>query len=257
MLATIGIIIDVAIVLALVIWGIIGMRKGFLKSIISLFSWVVCLGIAFLTAKYVAGWINGIFDFAGLIGDKVSKSLISSNEFFSTAINSFASQEELLAAVPENVNGMMKQLIKVVFSNSSINMQSTESVGVVVGDGIGHLAMVVIAGILVFIVLKIALALLTKLINNLTKSKIIGGLDKVLGCLFGVLKAGFIIVALNVILSAMSLVPFVNKSIKPLIKENTHVEKFIYEKTDDFVGKYVIEGDILQNWVSDMWASRD
>ena len=72
-MSTVGIIIDVIIVAILVIFGIIGFNKGFLKSIISLFSWVVCLVIAILTAKYVASWINGIYDFSSLIGGKIAE----------------------------------------------------------------------------------------------------------------------------------------------------------------------------------------
>ena len=90
MFSTIGIIIDIAIVLALVVFGLIGLKKGFLHSILSLFSWSVCIIIAVLVAKYVSGWINGIYDVSALIGGKIEGSLLSSNEFFATAVNSGA-----------------------------------------------------------------------------------------------------------------------------------------------------------------------
>ena len=66
-MATFGIIIDVFVVLLLAIFGLIGFKKGFLRSVLSLFSWIVCLVLAFLLAKHVAVWINGIYDFSGLI----------------------------------------------------------------------------------------------------------------------------------------------------------------------------------------------
>ena len=116
--------------------------------------------------------------------------------------------------------------------------------------------MVVVAGILVFIILKIAVALLSKLFKNIEQTKILGGLNKVLGLVLGFLKASLIIVIVNVILVALSLVPAINKTITPLIQDNTHVERVIYNTTDKLFGKYVVEGDVVKNLVEDLWKKR-
>ena len=42
----------------------------------------------------------------------------------------------------------------------------------------------------------------------------------------------------------------------PIIKDNTHIEKVVYNKTDELFGKYVIEGDTVKNWVEDLWEKR-
>ena len=256
MLSTMGIIIDVVIILAVVISAIIGMKKGFLRSVISVFSWFVCLLVAIFTAKYVAGWINGLYDFAGLMGDKISKSLNGMNEFFGRSINTFANTEEIVNSLPSNLNGLLKQLIKVVFSNSSVDMTSTETVGSFVGSCLGDICMVIIAGILVFVVLKIVVAILSKLFDNIEKTKVLGGLNKILGLVLGLLRAGIIIIIINVVMVGLSLIPVANKIITPLVKDNTHVEKVIYNKTDELFGKYVIEGDTVKNWIEDLWEKR-
>lgn len=256
MMATIGLIIDILIVAVLIIFGIIGFNKGFLKSFISLFSWVVCILIAIFTAKYVANWINGIYDFSSLIGGRIADGLTGVNEFFSQSISEFSSTEEIINNLPADLNGLLSQLIKVVFSNTSVDMTSTDTIASVVGSSLGHICMVIIAGILTFIVLKIVIALLSRLFDNISRTKILGGLNKVLGLIFGVLKAGCIIIILNCILVGLSLIPAVNNTITPLIQDNTHIEKVIYNKTDEFVGKYIIEGNVIQEWVTDLWNSR-
>ncbi len=256
MMATIGLIIDVVIVVALVIFGIIGFKKGFLKSFISLFSWVVCIVIAIFTAKYVAGWINGIYDFSGLIGGKIAEGLNGVDEFFSRSIAEFASAEEIINNLPVDLNGLLAQLIKIVFSNTAVDMTSTDTIASVVGSSLGHICMVIISGILVFIVLIIVIALLSRLFDNIARTRILGGLNKVLGLIFGVLKAACVIVVLNGILVGLSLIPAVNNTITPLIQDNTHIEKVIYNKTDEFVGKYIIEGNVIQEWITDLWNSR-
>ena len=255
-MATIGLIIDILIVAVLIIFGIIGFNKGFLKSFISLFSWVVCILIAIFTAKYVANWINGIYDFSSLIGGRIADGLTGVNEFFSQSISEFSSTEEIINNLPADLNRLLSQLIKVVFSNTSVDMTSTDTIASVVGLSLGHICMVIIAGILTFIVLKIVIALLSRLFDNISRTKILGGLNKVLGLIFGVLKAGCIIIILNCILVGLSLIPAVNNTITPLIQDNTHIEKVIYNKTDEFVGKYIIEGNVIQEWVTDLWNSR-
>ena len=256
MMSTIGLIIDILIVAVVVIFGIIGFNKGFLKSFLSLFSWLVCILIAIFTAKYVAGWINGIYDLSGLIGGKIESALVNLNEFFAQSISSFESTEEIIANLPSDINGLLAQLIRVVFSNTSVDMTSDATIANVVGSSLGHVCMLIIAGILVFIVLRIVLALLTKLFDNIAKTKILGGLNKILGLLLGMVKAACIVIILNGILVALSLIPAVNNTITPLIQDNTHIERFIYNKTDEFVGDYIIEGGALQDWITDLWNSR-
>lgn len=258
MFSTIGIIIDVVIIATLVIFGIIGFKKGFLHSIISLFSWVVCLAIAILTAKYVAGWINGIYNFAGLIGSKIGDGLIKTNEFFNQAINVYeaSGKEALIAAIPAETNGLLKELIKIVFNNSAVDFTSTETIGSVIGYNLGHICMVIISGILVFVVLKIVVAILTKLFDKIAKTKILGGLNKILGLILGVVKGAVIVFIINVVLVGLSLMPAVNKTITPIIQDHTYVEKFVYNQTDKLAGKYIIEGEAIQNWINNLWNNR-
>ena len=258
MVATIGIIIDIAIIALLLIFSLIGLKKGFLKSILSIFSWSVCIIIAFLTAKYVAGWINGLYDFSSLIGNKISKSLIDMNDFFNQSINVYSAggKDSLINAIPSDINGMLAQLVKVIFSNSNVDMSSNETIGSVVGSSLGNICMVVIAGIIVFIVLKIAVALLSKLFKNIEQTKVLGSLNKILGLTLGFLKAGLIIVVINVVMVALTLVPGINKTISPLIQDNTHVEKVIYNTTDKLFGKYIVEGDTVKKLVENLWEKR-
>ena len=116
--------------------------------------------------------------------------------------------------------------------------------------------LIVISGILVFVILLIATKLLSKLFKNIEQIKIIGGLNKILGFILGILKATLIVGVVNCILVALSLIPPVNKAITPVIQDNSHVEKVIYNTTDKLFEKYVIEGDMLKNWVENLWEKR-
>ncbi len=257
MLNTIGLVIDIALILAIIIFSIIGFKKGFFKSVLALFSWVVCIVIAVFGAKYVAGWLNGIYDFNGLFGGFVADGLLNTNkEFFSKAAGSFGSSEAIINGIPKGTNGLLAQLIKVVFENVEVTGETTSTIANIVGTSVGSIIMLVLTGILIFILLKIAIFILTKFFDNITRIKVLGGVNKIFGLLFGALKACLIIAIINCVLVALSLVPAINNSIIPVIENHTTVEKFVYEKTDELVGKYVIEGDTIQTWIENLWNAR-
>lgn len=252
----VGLVIDIALVVFLLVFAIIGFKKGFLKSVISLFSWVVCIAVAIFAAKYVASWLNSMFNFSGWFGDKIAGGLIGSNEFFKTQINTFENKEQILASIPANTNGALKALIEVVFKNTAVDMESTASVASVVGASLGHVCMLVITGIAIFLVLKLVIFILNKIFDNIARTKVLGGVNKILGLIFGLAKGLLIIAVINIALVALSMVPVVNNVVSPVIKNNTYVEKTIYNTTDKLVGKYIIEGGALQNWITNLWQSR-
>lgn len=252
-MSTVGIIIDILVVLVIAIFGFIGYKKGFLRSLISLFSWVVCLAVAFFTAKYVAGWINGIYDFSGLIGEKVAKSLQKENAYFSLAVSTFGTKENLINAGEAASSGFIEKLIKIIFNNSKVDMTSSKSVGAVIGESVGDITMILVAGLLVFIVLMIVFKILSKIFDKIASLRVIGGINKILGLVFGVLKAGIIIIAANILIIALSHLPVVNKTITPLIQDHTKIEKVVHDKTDKLFNKYIVEGKVLEQWTSDLW----
>lgn len=260
MLVTFGLIIDIVLIGLLLVFGFLGMKKGFLKSVLSLFSWLVCIIIAAFAAKYVAGWINGIYDFSSLIGGAIEGGLVGANEsFFSASAGTFGSSQAIIDALSTNaegINGLLAQIIKVVFSNVEVTSETSATIAQIVGVNLGNIIMIVITGILLFLLLKLAVFLLSKLFDNIARTKVLGGLNRILGFAFGALKAALVVVILNCVLVGLSLIPAVNSAITPVIQDNTHIEKFVYNKTDEIIGKYIIEENVIQTWVENLWESR-
>ena len=160
------------------------------------------------------------------------------------------------ASIPANTNSFLKQIIKIIISNKKFNYSSSQTLGALVGNSIGSVTMVIISGILLFVILKIVVFILNKIFNKISNTKILGTLNKILGAGFGVLKALFSIVVFNFILCLLTLMPFVNKTIKPLIQDNTHIERIVYNVTDKLTGKYIINGKLIQGWVTTLWNNK-
>ena len=105
-------------------------------------------------------------------------------------------------------------------------------------------------------ILMIVVKLLTKFLDKIASTKILGTVNKVLGLCLGVLKAACLLLIVNGVIVGLSLVPAANKIITPLVQDNTTVERVIYNETDKVVEKYLIKGDLIQNWVNDLWENR-
>lgn len=253
---TVGIIVDVVLVLVLLIFALIGIKKGFFKSLLSLFNWVVCLGLSLWLAKYVASWIGNWFNMQNAIAGKISSALVGSNAELGNSVASFGSKDAIMQACA-NMNFIMKKLIDSIFSANNVDFASEAPVADIVGSGVARICVLAISAILLFIVIKIVLAILGKLFDNITRIKVLGGLNRALGFMFGLIKGACIVIIVNFVIVALSLVPVINNNfVKPVVQENTKIEKFVYEKTDDIVGKYVIEGKLIQNWINGLWENR-
>ena len=249
----VGIIIDVVLVAILLIYAVIGLKKGFLKSVLSLFSWVVCLLIAIFTAKYVALWVNSMFDFAGWIGGGIAQGLEGMNEFFKITVGEYVANP----VIPEAVSGIIKTITSMALGNVDLaTVDPSTPLSSVVGSGIGLICLMIICGILIFVILKIVIKLLSKLFDNISRTRILGGVNRVLGVLFGLVKGAVMVFLINGLLVALSMIPAVNTTITPIIQDHTYVEKFVYNTTDNLVEKYVIEGEVVQNWLEGVWNAR-
>lgn len=247
MLTTIGIVVDVIIVAALVLFTLIGLKKGFIKSVLDLFSWLVCILVAVFLAKYVARLINHIYNFDAFIGNKIAHALVKHNNYFALPAEQFSS-----APMPNL--GALGTLTKAVFKNAANYGNAT--IAEVVGKSLGRISMIIISGILVFVLLRLILLLLNKLFKKITDIKILGWLNKLLGAAFGFIRAAAIVIILNIVLCFLTLIPPVNKSMGTLISEHTVVEKVIYKTTDKVIKNKVVDGGLMQNWLSDLWDKK-
>lgn len=252
----VGITIDIVLVLVVLVFALIGIKKGFFKSLLSLFNWVVCLVVSIWLAKYIANWVGSWFGMENAIAGKISTSLVGMNNELSNSVASFGDKDSIMAAC-SGMNGLIKQIISMIFSSSKVDFTSEAAVADVAGSGIAHVCVIAISALLLFIVIKIVLAILGKLFDNIARTKVLGGLNRALGFVFGLVKGACIVIIINIVAVALSLIPAINNTvIKPVLQENTTVEKFVYEKTDEVIGKYVVDGQLIQKWIDGLWENR-
>lgn len=230
-------VIDIVVIAVLALFGIIGMIKGFLNTLISFFGNLASIGVAILCAKPVAKFLDSVFGIVSKIGDKIAGGLAN--------IKPFASN---IAAVGDNVltgaelkeympsGSLYERALKLFVEDGKEFTMTTETaeqmdtqVVQYIGQRVAGILAIVIAAIVMFILLRVAILLLAKLFNALSKNKAIGGLDKAVGLVFGLLKGAILV---SLVLGIFYLIA--NETVNGWI-ENSVVTKWIYNYICQFI----------------------
>ena len=165
------------LLLAIVIVSVaVGVKKGAVKIFLSLLAIIIAAYLADFLSYPVAAFVNNTF-----FEPKIIKSV-------NVAIND--STTTLAEALPEFITdncdefGLNLEQTNVVDSKQFVE----DSISPIIENAIASIAV-----ILLFVILLILFNILVKLVNNLVKWSFFGGLNKLLGALFGAITGCVIV----------------------------------------------------------------
>ncbi len=211
-------IADITVVLAFLILALTGARKGAIRSIIGLVSTLTALVLAFVFADRLAELFDG--SLTKWLGGKLEKTFLKINGFDLDV--SAAGLEESLSSV--SLPAFIKEFIVDKFGNETLAYGTT--LAFLAGAAAAGLIVKIFSWFIVFIGVKIALALLSRLLTKITeKITFLNAVNVFLGAFFGIFKAFILICG---VLAVLSLIPadgitaFFNESffVKYLYHEN-------------------------------------
>ena len=240
--STMGVILDVLIVAVLVVFGLIGLKKGFFKSVISIFSTIVILLISFFGAGPLAKVINKIYDFTSLIANRICSGMADMGVFYTQEIPSGLSGKQVVENIPASTNGFLKKLMSYVLNPLSAGDIEGATVAEIVSGAFASIIMLIICAVILFILIKIVIALVSNLFENITRNRVFGATNKLLGLLFGAAKGLLIVVVFTIVLTLLTVIPTVNNKMTPIIQDNTRLARPLYNYTDEMVEKIVVDG---------------
>lgn len=228
-------IIDVAIVIVVIIFLVIGWKSGFLLKVVEMASGIFGLLGSIILARPFANILDGWI--GETISTKVSEYLMSRTDLFSETLN------------PENVraafDGMSLPTFMVDWIVESIDFnQVTMSIIQAVEPLITSLALLVIAFITLFFGSMIIFFFLKILAKLITSIPVIKQIDKIFGLLFGFVKVAAIIYILLFILALLITIPGINDAIGPFLAEDMQLG------TDQFrLSKWLYDNNILKQLI--------
>lgn len=239
----VGTIIDIAIVAIVVIFGLVGLFKGFMNSLLKLISSIGALAVAVFGARPVVGFVDGLFGFSKFLGNTCVNAIccgIDENLLNQTLTET--SKQDFLNAINQDGLSIPERFIQSVLNNA--DMSSTMSIRDVLASSTGTIFACIIAGIVLFILVKLIVFIVGKIFDTGQGNNAISGVDKVLGFVFGVAKGAVSVVVIYTVLSVVCL-------ISPLSNQVTEVEN----NTTIFKATYEPYSEIVQNFVQDKMAT--
>lgn len=230
-------IIDIVILGVVVIFAIIGWKKGFLLKIVEMASSVFGLIASILLARPFATVLDK------WIGDAIGTKI---HDYFLSLGPTFSAQ---LSQV--NVNDALSSLqlptFMVDWIAGSINYdQISQTVLGAIEPIVKSLALIVIAFITLFFGSIVLFFLLKIMARMVTSIPIIKQIDKVLGLLFGLLKVATLIYILLFILGLLITIPSINDVIGPFLS----TDMALNNDNQFRLSKYLYDNNVLRNVIN-------
>lgn len=178
--------LDIAFLALVVLFAIVGVWKGFIKSAIGMFGWIVALLIAFFCAKPLAEWLAGGVCKGIVTGDKSLYSFFYGK--LPEAVVSLpagASAEEISAALGSGVFAALIKPFVSLFTSSDF-MATSATVGEGVALVLANTVFTLLCGIVLFIVARLLMSLFGRFASSaIDSSRALTAVNRFLGLLLG------------------------------------------------------------------------
>ena len=227
-------IIDVIIVALVIIFIMIGWKKGFLEKIIEMASSIFGLIASILLARPFSTVLDGWF--GDSMESNIRQYLMERSSLFSQQLTEPALRDALASlSLPDF---MVDWIVQSVDFNS-VTVSIVDSIAPLILS----LALLVIAFITLFFGSMIVFFLLKILARGITSIPIIKQVDKVLGVLFGLLKVALLIYIVLFVMALLINIPAINNAIGDFI----NVDMQLDNDTEFRLSKYLYNNNLLKN----------
>ena len=221
-------IIDIVMLIVLLIAFIIGISRGFLKQVLSLLGLVAGIIIAVIFCDDIVAIINTN---APSISQSI-ENIIAQSDAFKDLTKPFTSEQEIInvlqnSSIPAFLHGTIaKAIVESGFELQIVKVFATWALYVIV------FVVTVLVSLILFAIVK-------KILYSLTKIKLIGFIDKILGVAFSVAVA---LVNMMIVVTILSLFIDMNAFIVP-----NGVDSYF-----NMIMTKVLEFDFIQNLLGNL-----
>lgn len=195
-------VLDIIVIAILGVFAVFGLVKGFLNTLLSLFGNLASLAVAIVIVKPCTKFLDSIFHIVNWLGNLIIKGVQSANVLPNLASSTMTSEE-----VISHLNGTNKLVGKLVSffvdKNTTYGLNATDLTSTLTMN-MGKFASMVFTVIIMFILLRIAVLILTKVFNAITKKHAFGAVDRILGLVLGILKGALYTAGILSVIYALS-----------------------------------------------------
>lgn len=192
-------LVDAVVLLFLAGYVIVCAKRGFVDCFFTFLSTTIAFIVAVMFAKAILSGTNGLFGLQGVMQNGFTRAFAKISGF-DTPVSSEGMEGAL---ADKNIPAIIASLAVKWFGKE--DLAASVTLAQVFGGVTANLLCLLLVGVLIFIIVKLLLLFLRKLLNTIVeKISLLGGVNTVLGAIIGVLQ-GLLIV--SVALSVLALIP--------------------------------------------------
>ena len=177
-------VIDVVALSLIVVFGVLGLKDGFVKTFVKVFGTIISLFLAVMLCSQCANFLESQFGFISSLTEKVSG--VVSNIFGEQLVNTTLSQAVEGQLSELGLSGWLIKIVMQAKSDGSIPLDTT--LNQIISPVLSYYIACGISVIVLFIIFKILLFILGDMSKKMSALKIVGALNKILGLLLGVIR---------------------------------------------------------------------
>lgn len=190
-------VLDIIVICILAIFAIAGFVKGFLNTLLSLFGNLASLSIAIVIVKPCARFLDKIFGIVKWLGNMIVNGL---SGIIPDLTESTMTSDEVISYMGNN-RGLIGRFASLFVDKGTTYGAGAESdLTQVLTNNMGNFAATIFTVIVLFILIRIAVFILSKIFDAITKKRALSGLDRLLGLLLGLIKGAVVITSVLTIM---------------------------------------------------------
>lgn len=197
-------ICDIVVILILIIFGLIALKKGFFKCLLGFIGTIASIVLAYLFCKtlmqYFESWWGWVSKLTAFFEDKFA-AIPGFNQSITSDLN-----ESLNAA---NVPGFIISIIVKAFADTPIPDGTT--VAQLVAAPAANLLIMLASFLIIFLLVKAVCLLLAHTLGDLfNRLPVVGGINRFLGFILGIVEGLILVYALTTVMSILPFEPIHN-----------------------------------------------
>lgn len=223
---------DIVILIIVLLFGIAGLVRGFLKQILSVANGLVSIIISCLILTPATNLAMNT-PLGDMVNDKVLEVVVEKYPQTAEVPLSLIEETEDMSIVFEEA-GLSKIASKIACEFINLDKVSSDAyLSDAIAEGIGHLVLSGILFVVLFIVILILIKVLIRVLDSLVDNGILKFVNKTLGLLLGIAKGAILVCIVVLVMSILaryvtSINDFVIKEFA-LNSENFSIAKYLYE----------------------------
>lgn len=245
--------LDLGIILLIIILLIIGIKKGFMTSVLSNFSMSVYFVLSFFLCKPIASLFNNWFHLGDSIFNSYYIKYASSYSNFTTnllSIESSSLKSFVSSTLKEGpMSGIERGMFNLFMNNSSLSTKlessghSSRTLADIIGQTYSTFFTTIIGFVTAFILLFIIVLIFKLIVQKARSVQFVRVTDSILGAFYGLFRCLLIFIGICFFIKILSPISFMS-SVTNYISESLF-GKIIYNQISAFLDNYLSFTDII------------